>query len=42
MNLNLNRFWTLVVACIGAPLLAVLLFWGILFVMLLLGSDSEI
>jgi hypothetical protein len=42
MNLNLNRFWTLVVVCIGAPLLAVLLFWGALFVMLLLGWDSEI
>jgi hypothetical protein len=27
---------------IGAPLLAFVLFWGTLFVMLLLGWDSEI
>jgi hypothetical protein len=42
MNLHLNRFWTLVVVCIGAPLLAILLFWETLFVMVLLGWDSEI
>jgi len=28
VNFNLSRFWTLIVALIGAPLLAILLIWG--------------
>lgn len=39
VNFNLSAFWTLIVVLIGAPLLAFVLFWGTLFVALLLGYD---
>lgn len=42
MNFNLNVFWTLVVVVVGAPLLAFVLFWGMLMIALMLGYNPEI
>jgi len=42
VNLNLNVFWTLVVVVIGAPLLALVLVWGMFMVALMLGYNPEI
>jgi hypothetical protein len=42
VNLNLSVFWTLVIVVIGAPLLAFVLFWGMVMVALVLGYNPEI
>ena len=41
MNFYLSVFWTLVVVIIGAPLLAIALLAGSLFVALLLGYNPD-
>lgn len=42
VNFNLSVFWTLVVVVIGAPLLVLVLFWGMFMVALMLGYDPDI
>jgi hypothetical protein len=40
--LNLSVFWTLVIVVLGGPLLAFVLFWGMVLIALMLGYDPEI